>query len=115
MRDKEKQKVAQKAHYQKYKDTYKARDKKVREQSRELIHNLKANKPCSDCGIIYPHYVMQFDHVKGEKLFNISMRRYNNENSKKMLLDEIDKCELVCANCHAARSFNRGQHHYHKV
>ena len=26
---------------------------------------------------------------------------------RETILDEIRKCELVCANCHAVRTFNR--------
>ena len=27
------------------------------------------------------------------------------------IAEEIAKCDLVCANCHRIRSFERGQHH----
>ena len=46
---------------------------------------------------------MQFDHLK-DKLFNIGE---NMLVSLKRLKDEVDKCEVVCANCHAARSWHR--------
>lgn len=71
--------------------------------TRAIIIEAK-NVPCMDCGIQYPYYVMQFDHVRGEKLFNIANVRTM---SKKKLLDEIAKCEIVCANCHAERTYQR--------
>jgi hypothetical protein len=48
---------------------------------------------------------MQWDHVpeRGPKLFNLSRADYGMEK----VLAEIAKCDLVCANCHAIRTWNR--------
>jgi hypothetical protein len=49
---------------------------------------------------------MQWDHLPGtEKAANLGdlARRGN----RARVLDEIAKCELVCANCHAMRTFSR--------
>jgi hypothetical protein len=75
-----------------------------RRRSREWIRQLK-EKPCADCGIPYPFYVMQFDHVRGEKLFNIGSQ--GPTRSVQQVLDEVEKCDVVCANCHAARTYSR--------
>jgi hypothetical protein len=67
---------------------------------------LKAGKPCTDCGRIFPHQVMQWDHRPGtEKLGEISgdLRKRPREE----ILAEIAKCDLVCTNCHAIRTFER--------
>ena len=61
-----------------------------------------------DCGIQYPAHVMQFDHVRGEKRYPVSAYSYGNYSLKEML-KEIEKCELVCANCHAERTHQRRQ------
>jgi len=64
------------------------------------------NKPCMDCGIKYPFYVMQFDHRPDEnKLFVIGAHRNNRSADK--ILAEIAKCDIVCANCHSIRTWNR--------
>lgn len=61
--------------------------------------------PCTDCGAIYPPYIMQWDHLpEFEKSFTIGS---NWQYSEARILDEIAKCELVCANCHAERTHNR--------
>lgn len=49
---------------------------------------------------------MEYDHVRGKKKFNIG--HYNNK-SVKVLMEEIAKCELVCANCHRERTYRRLQ------
>ena len=72
------------------------------QQIQELIAGEK-DKPCMDCGIKYPSYVMQFDHVKPGKVFNIS-RATREGVSLKLVEAEIRKCELVCSNCHAERT-----------
>ena len=59
--------------------------------------NYLGNK-CSKCGITYPHYVYDFHHKNPkEKEFAISLILYYSEESLKK---ELDKCALLCANCH---------------
>jgi hypothetical protein len=48
---------------------------------------------------------MQFDHVRGEKLFNVSY--FRSKAKIDFLLAEIAKCDVVCANCHAIRTHER--------
>ena len=60
--------------------------------------------PCMDCGVEFPPECMDFDHIKGEKLFNIANARYLAWGS---VLAEIAKCELVCSKCHRLRTVER--------
>ena len=49
---------------------------------------------------------MQWDHLPGaEKLGDISTGL--KWLSRAQVLEEIAKCEIVCANCHAMRTFER--------
>lgn len=64
------------------------------------------SRPCADCGVAYPYYVMQFDHL-GDKSFNIGTRGATGGRAR--LAAEIAKCQVVCANCHAERTFQRLQ------
>jgi hypothetical protein len=75
-----------------------------REQERRAYINKKKEKPCTDCGIRYPFYVMQFDHVRGVKVAAIAVMKYY---SWEKIDAELAKCELVCANCHAERTYRR--------
>jgi hypothetical protein len=79
-----------------------ANNKKVREFSRDLIRT-KKDIPCADCGVKYPYWVMQFDHLY-DKSFNIATALHRRIS---VLEDEIAKCEVVCANCHADRTYRR--------
>jgi len=44
---------------------------------------------------------MDFDHVRGVKRFNIAQSIHRSWPS---LQEEMDKCDIVCANCHRIRS-----------
>lgn len=69
---------------------------------------MKATKscPCADCGIEYPYYVMDFDHVSDDKEANLAdLVRVGASLVK--LQAEINKCEVVCSNCHRIRTFKR--------
>lgn len=60
---------------------------------------------CVDCGYNEHPAALEFDHVRGDKLFNIGERKTMNWDK---LMEEIDKCDLVCANCHRVRTAERG-------
>lgn len=68
------------------------------------LRGLKS-EPCTDCGVSYPYYVMQFDHIRGDKAFGLAS---GVKVSMRKLQSELAKCELVCANCHAERTHQRG-------
>jgi hypothetical protein len=82
--------------------------KKAAKRIRRFIADAKTEKPCMDCGVIYPAYVMDFDHVRGNKDFELS-KASKREISLGKIMAEIAKCDLVCANCHRIRTFTRGQ------
>ncbi len=68
------------------------------------------NQPCIDCGLIWPSYVMQFDHVpeRGPKLFMVNAATVKQKHTLAELKAERAKCDLVCSNCHVIRTNNRG-------
>lgn len=72
-------------------------------RDREYINKLK-NKPCMDCGVKYPSFVMEFDHrdpsTKYAEVGNLASSHW----SIKRIDLEIAKCDLVCANCHRIRT-----------
>jgi hypothetical protein len=71
----------------------------------EIIKNAK-NKPCADCGRQYHYSAMEFDHCHGKKINRVPKMRAG---STLTLIAEINKCEIVCSNCHHIRSWNRAR------
>lgn len=69
------------------------------ERKRDWLKSIKA-KPCADCGVSYPYYVMDFDH-REDKAFNIGAGRGRSLSS---LEAEVAKCDVVCSNCHRERT-----------
>jgi hypothetical protein len=59
--------------------------------------------PCVDCGERDP-VVLEFDHLR-DKSFAIGPAL--SRRSWQAILDEMEKCEVVCANCHRRRTARR--------
>jgi len=78
---------------------------RYRKRNKEFLTQLKESTPCMDCGQKYPAYVMQFDHIFF-KTMNVSDLSRTSVSIKR-LQQEIDGCEIVCANCHAVRTHER--------
>jgi hypothetical protein len=79
------------------------RYQRQKELLRAIVREAKAG-PCADCGLSWPYYVMHFDHVRGDKLFNIGkISSIAHGVSERRLRAEIAKCDLVCSNCHLIR------------
>ncbi len=96
-------------HYKKNRKRYITRNgalkKTISTELKALVRDTK-NKPCMDCGNEFPHYVMEFDHRPGtKKVGNIANLAHDGR--KKQLLAELEKCDVVCANCHRERTFQR--------
>src|SRR5882672_11318622 len=72
----------------------------------KFLNDLK-NVPCVDCGKKYPPWVMDFDHIKGVKEKALSQLIGKGHISQKRILEEVEKCEIVCSNCHRERTHNR--------
>jgi hypothetical protein len=106
-KDKEKARACQRRYYERNRDLYYRKNKNKKEQLRAVAQEYKS-QPCADCGGIFPFYVMDFDHREGEeKLSHVST--LVKMMSLQRLLDEIAKCDVVCANCHRIRTYMRGQ------
>ena len=92
-------------HYHNNKDYYLEKNRRKRERLQQLLHELKS-KPCADCGQVFPYYVMDFDHLDGEQKTS-EVNRLIRSLSLSKIQREIAKCEVVCANCHRKRTFER--------
>ena len=95
-------KCKQKAHYDRVKDqtnTYHSQTLRALSRKIELI-NLKGGE-CSRCGYKNNLAALHFHHLDPNiKEIKLDLRRLGN-NKMEILLKEVDKCVLLCANCHA--------------
>ncbi len=61
--------------------------------------------PCKDCGESFEPHQMDFDHRDPDtKLFGLTWSRALLA-PREQLLAEIRKCDVVCSNCHAIRTY----------
>ena len=74
------------------------RAKKVK----EFIAEYKSKNGCTDCGYNKHHSALEFDHIVGKKELNVCLAK-----SIKQAKKEIEKCEIVCSNCHRIRTYTR--------
>lgn len=70
------------------------------------IKDILTATPCKDCGCSDPR-VLEFDHVNGKTRSVSTMLNFCWES----VLKEIEKCEVVCANCHRIRTYDRSGSH----
>lgn len=66
----------------------------------KMVEYLRGKK-CTDCGNDNM-VVFEFDHVRGKKRDDIS--KLVKRGCWSVVLDEIRKCDIVCANCHRIRT-----------
>lgn len=75
---------------------------KVYLQRKAEIDKIKLGQGCVDCGYNSHAEALQFDHTdRKQKQFKISGSHMRNW---KKLIDEIAKCVVRCANCHAVKT-----------
>lgn len=77
---------------------------KTKQQYKKRLAEIKQASGCVDCGI-NNHIVLDFDHLRDKK-YNVS-RMIHDGFSWKAIMKEVEKCEVVCANCHRMRTYHR--------
>ena len=81
----------------------KIRNKKIYIENRVFIDSYKIE--CNGCGISnLPPCCFDFDHInRDEKLIKVSQLSMY---SKKIIINEINKCQILCRNCHRIKTWN---------
>ena len=70
-------------------------ERRIRNQ--KFIRDYKISKGCEKCGYNKTYYALEFHHTNKNKEYVISRMRTH---SIETILKEIEKCLVVCANCH---------------
>lgn len=79
-------------------------DKATRKRNQSVIHKYKTDRGCEICGYNEHPVALHFDHINPEdKAFNISL---DYKRPLDQMMKEIEKCRVLCANCHAIETHN---------
>lgn len=94
-------------HYAANKEKYVQQALARKKQLRDEVWAIKGSTPCMDCGVQYDPWVMHFDHRDDDRNGEYPISRLVNRNNRTKVFEEIEKCDIVCANCHASRTHRR--------
>lgn len=87
----------------KHRPDYIAKDratkKRIRIERREWFLELKKTLKCEHCGV-QDHRVLDFHHKDASSKVTEVSRLGSNGFSKETIMKEIEKCIVICANCH---------------
>jgi len=100
-----------KKHFERNRDYYRRKQAEQRKATKQRFSQIireGKQKPCTDCDRQFDSCAMDYDHVRGRKLFNVGCG-VTSGGSEARLLVEIAKCEVVCAVCHRLRTHARRQ------
>lgn len=89
--------------YRNRKDLYEAQ-KRHRVKVRRQLYSFLFDKACIDCSETDP-VVLDFDHIDPKTKFKSVAKMLSGHYSWKRILEEIDKCEIRCANCHRRKTY----------
>jgi hypothetical protein len=102
-KDPKTRRAANERYYANHRDEILDRQKQRRIEMRQIVRNAKS-VPCADCGRQFPYFVMDFHHEGDDKEAIISDLIQRNVAVEK-LLAEIEKCIVICSNCHRVRTY----------
>lgn len=98
-------KVMRRKHYENNKHKIYKQVRNRKKELHEWVDSLKKDKPCKDCGRTDLPFLMDFDHLNNKKV--AISAAWMRGLSKEKILEEINKCELVCCRCHRIRTHSK--------
>lgn len=102
--DKEKQTEWYQNNSTKCKEKALARNRSNRLENRNYVIEYLKSHPCINCGEA-DIVVLEFDHIRDKKC---GVAQLISTSTLKLLKEEIKKCQVLCANCHALKTRNAG-------
>jgi hypothetical protein len=82
---------------QRRRDLLNERGRERCKRNMEFIRNYKISKGCKICGYNKTYYALEFHHETDDKKYTVSKMKTL---SIKTVMKEIEKCIVICANCH---------------
>lgn len=79
----------------------KTKTQKLRKDKlKKIVYEYKASHPCVKCGFDDPR-ALHFHHRDRDSKFKGVSRLMHGEHDEATLLAEMEKCDILCANCHS--------------
>lgn len=75
----------------------------------KYVQELKIQSGCVVCGYDEHHAGLEFDHILPKKRGTVAQQMGK---SLKVILEEIERCEIVCGTCHGVRTYERHRQVY---
>lgn len=104
------QRAYHRLYYQRNKSRFIAKNRRNKNRQRKRLRAILwgvKQCPCQDCGDTFHPWVMELDHREGTKKEAAVANLASKGCTDARLLEEIDKCDVVCANCHRMRTYRR--------
>ena len=104
------QRAYHRLYYQRNKPRFIAKNRRNKNRQRKRLRGLLLEvkrRPCQDCGGAFHPWVMELDHREGTVKEAAVANLVSKGCMDARLLEEIDKCDVVCANCHRMRTYRR--------
>lgn len=86
------------------------RKRKRREFLKEFTRRYKKLCGCKNCGIKNP-IVLEFDHLDSSTKISTVSQMISDRYSIETVKEEIRKCQVLCANCHAIKTAKDYNYH----
>jgi len=86
-------------YYANNRDRFTAYNKKRKSKLFRVLDEIKTKNGCKKCGENHPA-CLDFHHRSGSKKEEGLSVMVNNLRPLKIILKEIEKCDVLCANCH---------------
>lgn len=99
------QRGANRDYYRRNRSHELARVRVRQDATRDMLRALR-ERPCTDCGATFLPHQMDFDHRDPRlKAFRLTSGRAMLASAA--IETEVEKCDVVCANCHRVRTWRR--------
>lgn len=101
---------------EKSKERDRIRRRKEYDRGQAILRRYKKIKGCACCGYRAFSVALHFDHIiPRDKKFLVATKAHylcygKNTKSNKKIREEVFKCQILCANCHAIRT-NTEEHY----
>lgn len=114
-KDPQKQKEAQHQHYLDNKDKYLSAHQRYKKRMRDWLNKIKEDAGCLKCGEKrLPCLEFHHPNVRNgdiEKRISYLIRSWG----KKRILEEIEKCQILCKNCHAVEHWDEEEKNFYRL